>query len=213
VALGLVLGPQPGVAQSSPLAPEELARRIQARYDTVRDFTAGFEQRYVGGALRKRTVERGTVQIKKPGRMRWDYVAPEKKAFVADGRRLYAHVPADRQVIVSTIPPDDQASTPILFLAGKGNLLRDFIVTSTTVEGAPPGTLAIRLTPRRRESDYEWLALVVDEKTLGIRMLVAGDSQGGTSSFTFTAMRENVGLGEEPFIFRIPRGTDVITQS
>lgn len=210
-ALALVLAAGAGAAQAPPSA-EDLARRIQARYDTVRDFSANFEQRYVGGALRTRTVERGTVQIKKPGRMRWDYVDPEKKTFVADGRRLYAHVPTDKQVIVSTIPSDDQASTPVLFLAGKGNLVRDFDVALTTVEGAPAGSVAIRLTPKRRERDYEWLALVVDERTLVIRMLVAGDSQGGTSSFSFTGMRENVGLGEGPFIFRIPRGTDVITQ-
>jgi outer membrane lipoprotein carrier protein len=212
LAMGLALVSGLGAAQPPSAPAENLARRIQARYDTVRDFSASFEQRYVGGALRKQTVERGTVQVKKPGRMRWDYVEPERKSFVADGRRLYAHVPADRQVVISAIPAEDQASTPILFLAGKGNLVRDFSVTTTTVEGAPAGTLAIRLTPKRREREYEWLALVVDDKTMAIRMLVAGDSQGGTSSFTFTDLRENVGLGDAPFTFKIPRGTDVITQ-
>lgn len=199
-------------AQPADLSPDELARRIQARYETVRDFSARFEQRYTGGALRRQVVERGTVLVKKPGRMRWDYAEPERKAFVADGRRLYMHVPADKQVVVSTIPPDDQASTPILFLAGKGNLVRDFTVSATTIAGAPAGTVAIRLAPRRRERDYDWLALAVDRSTLAIRMLVAGDSQGGTSSFTFSDLRENVGLADARFTFTIPRGTDVITQ-
>lgn len=199
-------------AQPRTASPEELASRIQARYDTVRDFSARFEQRYTGGTLRRQTVERGTVLVKKPGRMRWDYLEPEKKAFVADGRRLYMHVPADKQVIVRTIPPDDQASTPILFLAGRGNLVRDFAVADTTVAGAPADTVALRLTPRRREGDYDWLTLVVDRSTLAIRMLVAGDSQGGTSSFVFTDLRENVGLRDGQFTFTIPRGTDVITQ-
>ena len=199
-------------AQPSAPSPEELARRIQARYDTVRDFSARFEQRYTGGALRRQAVERGTVIVKKPGRMRWDYVEPEKKVFVADGRRLYMHVPADKQVIVSAIPPEDQASTPILFLAGKGNLVRDFSVAAASVPDAPANTLALRLTPRRRERDYDWITLVVDRDSLAIRMLVAGDSQGGTSSFVFTDLRENVGLRDGQFTFTIPRGTDVITQ-
>ena len=43
-------------------------------------------------------------------------------------------------------------------------------------------------------------------------MLVAGDSQGGTSSFTFTDLKENVGLADTLFTFTIPRGTDVITR-
>ncbi len=200
-------GAQPAVA-----SPADLARRIQERYETVRDFSARFEQRYTGGALRRQVVERGTVLVKKPGRMRWDYTEPERKAFVADGRRLYLHVPADRQVMVSVIPPDDQASTPILFLAGKGNLVRDFTVSATTIAGAPEDTVAIRLSPRRHEREYEWLALAVDRATLAIRMLVAGDSQGGTSSFTFSDLRENVGLPDARFTFTIPRGTDVITQ-
>lgn len=207
----LAWGGQQG-GQAQPASVDDIARRIQAHYDGVRDFSATFEQRYTGGALRKQTSERGTVQVKKPGRMRWEYVQPERKLFVADGRRFYAYVPADKQVIVSAIAEDDKAATPVLFLAGKGNLTRDFNVSATTVAGAPAGATAIRLVPKRREAEYDWLALVVDQASLGLRMLVAGDSQGGTSSFTFTDMRENVGLSDKPFTFTIPRGTDVITR-
>ena len=199
-------------AQPASPSPEDLARRIQARYEGVKDFSADFEQRYTGGALKKQSTERGTVQVKKPGRMRWEYVQPERKLFVADGRLLYAYVPADKQVIVSPVPTDDQATTPVLFLAGKGHLTRDFAVSSTTIAGAPAGTVAIKLVPKRREQEYDWLALVVDTGTLALRMLVAGDSQGGTSSFTFTEMKENVGLADSLFSFKIPRGTDVITR-
>jgi outer membrane lipoprotein carrier protein len=209
IGLAVVVQGQGPVPATS---PEELARRIQAHYDSVRDFSADFEQRYTGGALKKQSVERGTVQVKKPGRMRWEYVQPERKLFVADGRRFYAYVPADKQVIVSDIAQDDTAATPVLFLAGKGNLTRDFTVSATTVAGAPAGTAALRLVPKRREQEYDWLALVVDQGSLAFRMLVAGDSQGGTSSFTFSGLRENVGLADKPFTFTIPRGTDVITR-
>src|SRR5690606_4857590 len=78
----------PGAAQPS-LEGESLARAIQRHYDTVRDFTADFEQAYVGGALKRRTVEKGTVAIRKPGRMRWDYTTPEAKQFISDGQRIY----------------------------------------------------------------------------------------------------------------------------
>ena len=42
--------------------------------------------------------------IRKPGRMRWAYTAPEEKLFVSDGVKMYAWVPADRQVTVSSMP-------------------------------------------------------------------------------------------------------------
>ena len=41
---------------------------------------------------------------------------------MSDGTKLYSYIPEDKQVYVATVPPDDQATTPALFLAGKGNL-------------------------------------------------------------------------------------------
>ena len=52
--------------------------------------------------------------------MRWDYTAPERKQFVSDGAKIYSYIPADKQVIVSPMPADAEATTPALFLAGKG---------------------------------------------------------------------------------------------
>lgn len=191
---------------------EAVARALQQRYDKVRDFTADFTHGYTGGVLRQSVTERGRVLIKKPGMMRWAYSGPELKVFVSDGRKLYSYLPADRQVYVGTLPEGDEASTPTLFLAGKGNLLRDFVVSLADLPaGAPPDSVALRLDPKRRDREYEWLVLVVDRSTMQWRMLVTGDQQGGQSTFTFTNLRENVGLADREFTFRIPRGVDVIT--
>jgi outer membrane lipoprotein carrier protein len=198
--------------QAAPAVPvTELARSLQAKYETIRDFSADFVHTYLGGALRKQVTERGTLLVKKPGKMRWTYTAPETKEFVSDGVKIYSYVPQDRQVIVSRVPPDDSASTPALFLAGKGNLTRDFTVTDTQVAGAPPGTRAMKLVPKKGEPEYDSLTLVVDD-TLRIRMLVTTDAQGGRSTFTFNNLKENRGLTDKEFAFKIPRGVDVIQQ-
>jgi outer membrane lipoprotein carrier protein len=199
--------------QSQAESPEALAKRLQARYDAIKDFTADFTQTYEGGVLRRKTTEAGTLLIKKPGRMRWEYKTPEEKLFVADGRKMYAWVPADRQVTVTALPSDDAPATPILFLLGRGQLARDFTVsTATGVPGAPADSVALTLTPKAAVPDYERLTLVVDRATLGLRMLVARDGQGGTSTFVFTKLRENVGLPDARFSFTIPRGADVVAQ-
>ncbi len=101
--------------------------------------------RYVGGILRKKTVERGRMAVRKPGRMRWTYTQPEEKLFVSDGNRVYSYVPADKQVYVAAVPADDQATTPALFLAGKGNILRDFTVVPVDVPDAPAGSVAAEI--------------------------------------------------------------------
>src|SRR4051812_13866069 len=115
--------------QSRP-APEVLAKSLQQRYDGIHDFTADFSQTYHGGVLRTRTVEQGTVSVKKPGLMRWQYLKPEKKEFVANGKKTYLYIPQDRQVIVNDVDTEG-GSTSSLFLAGKGDIARDF--TSTYV--------------------------------------------------------------------------------
>ncbi len=117
-------------SQAQPLPPaQEVAAALQKKYDSIHDFTADFVHESEGGLLRKKQTERGVVQVKKPGKMRWDYKSPEPKVFVSDGRRIYLHVPADNQVIISQVPEQDQATTAVLFLVGKGNLTRDFTVT------------------------------------------------------------------------------------
>ena len=103
---------------------------------------------------------------------------PEKKLFIADGRKTYVYVPADKQVMVSDIPAGDRASTPILFLAGKGSLVRDFAVSAANVARRPGRRGRDQADPRKPEREYEWLTLVVDRTSLAIRMFIATDARG-----------------------------------
>lgn len=208
VLIGIGLLHAVPVAQERPSA-EALARALQTRYQGIRDFSADFVQLYRGGLLRTQTSERGTVVVKKPGRMRWVYTSPERKEFVSDGLKVYSYLPADRQVIVSALPSDDTAATPALFLTGKGDISRDFV--AAFADGAPQGATALKLTPRRQEPEYEYLVVTVDPASLQIRSLTTRDRQGGDSTLTFTNLKENTGISDKEFAFRVPRGIDVIT--
>ena len=201
----------PAAGQVPGRAPDELAQALQRKYDAVRDLSADFVHVYEGGVLRMQATERGVVQIKKPGKMRWAYRTPEEKLFVSDGQTIYSYVPADKQVRVGTMPTDDHVSAAILFLLGRGNLTRDFVPSHTRVEDAPNDTLALKLTPIQPEAEYESLTLVVDRDSLTLRQLVSVDRQGGTSTFRFTNLKENVGVSDAVFAFTIPRDADVIS--
>jgi outer membrane lipoprotein carrier protein len=198
-----------GADQTAP----ELAAALQKKYDGIKDFAADFTHTYEGGVLRKQITERGHLLVKKPGKMRWDYSAPEKKQFVSDGAKMYTYLPQDKQVIVAEVPPD-QAGTPTLFLAGKGSLTRDFTPSlADAPAGTAPGSRALKLVPKARQAEYDWLMLVVDPSTLAIRGLVTVDGQGGKSTFSFTNLKENIGLADKEFAFKMPRGVDVIRAS
>src|SRR5688572_994854 len=190
-------------------SPEDLARALQERYQNVRDFTADFVQTYRGGVLRTETREHGTVVVKKPGRMRWIYTSPERKEFVSDGQKMYSYIPEDKQVVVSDVPSETEAPTPVLFLAGKGDLAKDF--SAAQAESPVTGAVGLKLTPRRSEPEYEYVIMAVDAATLQIRGLTTRDRQGGESTIRFENIQENKGIPDKDFAFRIPRGVDVIT--
>jgi outer membrane lipoprotein carrier protein len=191
--------------------PAALAAKVQQRYNGIKDIQADFVQTYEGGVLRTRTSERGTVAIKRPGRLRFTYTTPEKKEFVSDGTRLYTHLVADKQVIVSPAPGPDQGDIPAMFLAGQSDLARDYTPTFTPLPGAAAGLVTMKLVPKKKSEEYESLGIGIDPKTLQIQFLSAVDTQGGRSSFAFTNLKENRGLSDKQFEFRIPRGVDVVT--
>jgi outer membrane lipoprotein carrier protein len=197
----------------TPPTPQDLARDLQRKYEQIQSFSADFEHIYEGGVLRKKVTERGSVVVRKPGMMHWTYTSPEKKEFVSDGKKMYSYIPEDRQVIVSLVPPADDASSPALFLAGKGNIARDFTAASATPPALAADEFALKLAPTRPQQEYDWLVLVVARGSLDLRRLVTADSQGGTSTFVFSHLRENVKLPDSAFTFRIPRGVEVIDGS
>lgn len=208
-ATAIALLALPAAAQQQ--TAQQVAAGLQAKYDQILDFSADFTQQYESGVLKRRITEKGKLQVKKPGRMRWDYTAPEEKLFVSDGSRMYLWVPADNQVTTSEVPTQDEATTAVLFLVGKGNLTRDFNVSFTG--NAPAGSYSLRLDPKLPERDYDWLQIVVEQRSLQIRSLTAGDRQGGQSTFHLSNFKENVGISDSTFRFKIPPGADVRSDS
>ena len=107
MAFAAILAPL-SLKSAEPTAAE-LAQSLQKKYDTIRDFSADFVHSYRGGVLRKQLSEKGRLLVKKPGKMRWEYTAPEPKTFISDGQKIYSYIPADKQVLVTSVPKDDTA--------------------------------------------------------------------------------------------------------
>ncbi len=184
----------------------DLAAQIQAHYNTVRDFRAGFRHVYTSGALREKEIEAGDVTVKKPNRMFWKYTTPDKKTFVANGAELitYFPSPSDPQCSINPLPSGDDISIGILFLAGRGDLTRDF--TGSVPAAQKPDTWQIDLTPKKPQDDFVSLSVIVNRTTKALRGFITIDSEHNVSDFEFTNLKENVGLSDQEFAFRPPRG-------
>ena len=190
-------------------SPAELAGALQKRYATIKDFRADFTHEVQGSVLRTiRTTERGEIKVKKPGRVWMKYAAPQKKDFVADGTYVYSYVAADRSGTQDPMPKGDDISMAILFVAGRGDLVKDFKATMPAAQ--PADAWHLTLTPIKRQEDFASMTLVVDRRTLVLRGMTTIDHRGGTFVFAFTNIRENVGLKDSDFHYTFPRNANVI---
>jgi outer membrane lipoprotein carrier protein len=167
----------------------------------VDDFRSTFELSSGGVVLKfpkSSSQGQGTVAIKKPGRMRWEYSKPEKQIIVSDGSHIYSCFPDTKECDDPlTVPPDDEAPSASLFLAGKGDILRDFNVAR--VQSPVPGTLALRLIPKKPDPDYEYLVVAFDPATYQIRGLMTRDRQAGETTTVFNDIKVNTRMSDKTF--------------
>jgi len=68
---------------------------------------------------------------------------------------MYSYIPQDKQVIVVTVPPEDEATTPTLFLAGKQPHSRFHPTLVDTPGRRPHRQPALKLVPKTRQRDYD----------------------------------------------------------
>ena len=133
----LVAAPSPG--GTPPPDATALARKVQGFYESTRDLRARFVQTYTYAALGRRQVSKGTLEVKKPGKMRWDYESPATKTIAVNGPRLVQWEPEANQAYVDEKFDATAMSAAVTFLIGKGSLEKEFQLSPG--EG---GTLVLR---------------------------------------------------------------------
>jgi outer membrane lipoprotein carrier protein len=96
---------------------------LEARYRGVTTSEATFLERYTesGRLLR---AEAGTAYFRRPGKMRWEYAAPEKNLFLVDGKTAWFYVPSDHTVTRVAAKRSADWRTPLALLAGDMRLSR-----------------------------------------------------------------------------------------
>ncbi|MDE3109447.1 MAG: outer membrane lipoprotein carrier protein LolA, partial [Acidobacteriota bacterium] len=115
------LSSRAGTGKAGAEAVKSLEHAIEARYRAARTLQAYFYEHYSDGSGGV-AAESGTVYFSRPGRMRWDYDAPEKKLFLVDGKNAWLYVPADRTASRAALKESSDWRTPLALLVGKANL-------------------------------------------------------------------------------------------
>ena len=194
----------PAAAAEGPLG--QALDRLQTRYETTRTLTADFKQTVESPTLAGTLESHGTVAFEKPNRMRWEYEAPDKQVIVGDGETLWIYQPDDKQVIKAPLGEAFQATSPVTFLAGLGQVERDF---DATLEREEPERWRLRLVPRK-DRNIGTLLLSVRKPDASIEEARITDPLGTTTRIAFSGEKRNTTIDAKVFRFSPPPGVDVV---
>ncbi|HWE31243.1 MAG TPA: outer membrane lipoprotein chaperone LolA [Polyangia bacterium] len=182
--------------------------RVQKYYDATKDLRAKFEQQ-IDSASRAPSKASGEVWLKKPGKMRWDYVKPEKKLMVSDGATLWVYEPEDEQAYKQDLK-GNALPAQVSFLLGEGKLDKEFDASVTQVEGLAPDELALKMVPKVGTTAYRYLVFVVDGKTGQVRRTIIYGQDGSINRLSFVDVQQNKGVEDAKFKFSPPAGTHIL---
>jgi outer membrane lipoprotein carrier protein len=193
-----------------------LADRFESRYRSAHTLQATFLERYTENGRLTR-VESGIAYFRRPGKMRWEYEAPEKNLFLVDGKTAWFYVPADHTA--TRVPAKASADwrTPLALLAGEVKISRVCGRVSTTTDEKPESSDDVMLRCDLRgaapssASPAPQTAYFEIAKNSGelVRILVR-DPGGVGIEFHFANWQTNPHVEESLFQFHAPVGVAIV---
>jgi outer membrane lipoprotein carrier protein len=181
----------------------DLLKTVEQRYNHIDSLQVLFNQSYakMGHTPRK---ESGVLDLRKPGRMRWEYSSPQGKLAVADGKFLWTYYPDDNHV--DKTPLRDSDDSPIAFLLGKLHFEKEF----RNLQGKPEGAdTRITAQPKTDALPYTAVELLVTAEGR-IREVKVTEYDNGVMTYTFDQEKMGPKLEDKLFQFQVPKGAQVM---
>lgn len=202
--------------------PENIADRLQARYDKIDSLTFNFTQSTSGemsGRPRNASGRAAFVKIEGKSYMRWDYTIPDKQVLVSDSVLFSMYFAKLEQMIISPAKSLD-ADLTYAFFTGRGVLKNDFHIRPAEEdfqsENSPEFNV-IKLIPKTAQSQVQDIHLWVTPDSL-IRRIHIRDHFGTITLLNFSNIETDALAEKDPkellsfFSFVPPEGTEIIRQ-
>jgi len=187
----------------------QVAAAVDQHYNRLQTLEAAFTEIYQGAGIER--TETGTLWLKKPGKMRWEYRSPEEKLFVGDGHNAWLYLPSVKQARKSSMRKLDDLRSPLAFLLGKTKLEKELQGLSFAPEVKPwkQDDVILRGVPRGLEDRVRQVLVEITTEHQIARILIqAGDDS--ITEYRFSDQRENVEVNETQFRFTSPPGTELV---
>ena len=188
---------------------QQLLQSVEARYNRAQSLKLDFSETYTAPGHPVQT-ESGTLLLRKPGRMRWDYSSPAGKLYVSDGKDVYLYTPGDHTAEKSKLKESEDMRAPLAFLLGKLNFAKEFKSFSTRPEGgADGGATWITAWPKSQNLMYTQVEFLAAPDGSIRRVNVTGQDHSKLD-FTFSNEKMNAPAPPGLFTFHPPAGVEVV---
>jgi outer membrane lipoprotein carrier protein len=189
-----------------------IAAAVDHHYDHLHTLECEFTEIYSGAGTERS--ESGTLWLKKPGKMRWEYRSPRAKLFVSDGKDAWFYVPGERQVRRTSIRKLDDLRSPLAFLLGKTRLEKELRGLSLAPDVPPvdAGDFVLRGVPKAMAQRINQVLLEITRENW-IRRIVIEEADGSATEFRFSSERQDVNIADQRFQFTIPDGAEIIDEN
>ena len=206
-AATIILGATLCVAQ--PPDVHKVADAVDKHYNSLGSLETPFEESYRGGGMAR--VESGTMWLKKPGKMRWEYTSPTQKLFVTDGKQVWFYVPGEKQARRMALRDLDDLRSPLRYLLGHTKLEKEFIGLSLAPDQKPAtaGNTMLRGIPKSMQDRMSYVLIEITPQ-FNIARIYIEELDGSATEFRFTQQKENVVLNDKRFRFTPPAGVEVM---
>lgn len=193
----------------------EVVKQLQARYEKMKDMQADFSQKTRIEGFERPVTSAGKVYIKKPGRLRWDYLDPAIEQIYVNQDDVKVYVPEHKQVLVGKLTQMAASKAPLELLQGAAKLDESFEIEPTPgKDRGVGGTPLITLIPKTKEQEstqnLQKIIVEVFPKTYFIRTVSLHEISGNVAVFEFSNLKPNLGLGNEVFDFKTPSDAEVV---
>jgi outer membrane lipoprotein carrier protein len=198
-----------GATATSPVDVKTLAAAVDAHYNRLGSLEANFTEVYHGAGMDR--TESGTLWLKKPGKMRWEYRSPREKLFISDGKVVWFYVPADRQARKQPAKKLEDVRSPLAFLLGKTKLERELRGLSLAPDVTPvePGDVVLRGVPQASSDQISEVLLEITPNH-EIRQISLQDVDGSTTEYRFSDQKVDAAVADARFEFQPPAGTEIV---
>ena len=180
--------------------------------DTLRDFIrdvktgrAQFTQTVTSPDGAKKKSSSGSFEFARPNRFKFAYAKPFEQLIVADGQKVWIY-DADLNQASSRQFSQALGATPAALLAG-GSLDKEFDLAPLP---AKDGLDWAEAKPKAKDGAFKSVKIGFRGKTLASVEVV--DAFGQRSLLQFNQFAGNVPLSAEAFVFKLPKGADLIEQ-